>query len=270
MKASHKVKSLAMSLIIAISCTGCGGCGTTEDSTEVNADNVVVESTVEVEDPETVEEEQADMGSEETPTPAPETTPTPTPEVSKVEINTSLADIYYIIIEDQNVYASPDITSEVLEVYPIDTEITVSGIHEESGMFEVVDANGDIIGYVDSGFCDLNKGGYQVDEETAIPDEDTTASTEDTQQGIQPPTQEEAQATLPSSFAGEPWYEALTPAEKAQVDNALQNSLDGTASSGSTWADQYNQGSDTPSGDRVIEDSTLGDGSGLQTGVIVE
>lgn len=271
MKASHKVKSLAMSLIIAISCTGCGGCGTTEDSTEVNADNVVVESIVDAKDPETDVEEQSDVGIEETVIPegtstsVPETTPTPTPEVSKVEIDTSLADIYYIIIEDQNVYASPDITSEVLEVYPIDTEITVSGIHEESGMFEVVDANGDIIGYVDSGFCDTIKGGYQVDEETAIPDEDTTASTEDTQQGIQPPTQEEAQATLPSSFAGEPWYEALTPAEKAQVDNALQNSLDGTASSGSTWADQYNQGSETPSagGDYSLGDSPMGDGSGI-------
>ena len=221
------------------------GCGKEEVVDTMSTNDAVVESTVDTPVSDTIEEDLASEGIEVTPTP--EATPTPTIEVNKVEIDTSMADTYYIIIQDQNIYKEPDVNSDVITTCIVDTMITVSGIHEETGMFEVVDANGDTIGYVDSGFCDLSKGGYQVDEETAIPDEDTTASTEDTQQGIQPPTQEEAQATLPSSFAGEPWYEALTPAEKAQVDNALQNSLDGTASSGSTWADQYNQGSDTPS-----------------------
>lgn len=268
MKVSCKIKSLAMSLIISISCTGCGGCGTTEDSTEVNADNVVVESIVDAKDPETDVEEQSDVGIEETVIPedtstsVPETTPTPTPEVSKVEIDTSLADIYYIIIEDQNVYASPDITSEVLEVYPIDTEITVSGIHVESGMFEVVDSNKNIIGYVESGFCDVNKGGYQIDEETAIPNENATATPDNTQQGVQPPTKEEAQATLPSTFAGQPWYEALSPEEKAKIDHALQNTLSGNAYESQndwSWADQFDQGSGQAP---IIDDNTLGDGSG--------
>lgn len=236
------------------------GCGKDIDGVPVEDTQVSVESTVESEVNETIEEDLADVGIEVTPTP--EATPAPTPEVNKVEIDTSMADTYYIIIQDQNIYKEPDINSDVITTCIVDTMITVSGIHEESGMFEVVDADGAVIGYVDSGFCDLSKGGYQVDEETAIPDEDTTASTEDTQQGIQPPTQEEAQATLPSSFAGEPWYEALTPAEKAQVDNALQNSLDGTASSGSTWADQYNQGSGSTYDPSQDGNLSLGDGSG--------
>ena len=148
------------------------GCGKDIDEVPVEDTQVSVESTVESEVNETIEEDLADVGIEVTPTP--EATPTPTPEVNKVEIDTSMADTYYIIIQDQNIYKEPDVNSDIITTCIVDTMITVSGIHEESGMFEVVDANGDIIGYVESGFCDTIKGGYQSVEE------DTTTSTEDT------------------------------------------------------------------------------------------
>ena len=196
MKNFRKIKNLGFALLIlAFSCTGCGGGGNadTANESETLSSLETQESTMPTEQTETIELED-------------ETPDNITPED---------------IVES---------TEETIEESTIETED--------------------------------EKKSEPTEVPTQEPTDNEITNSEGTQQGIQPPTQEEAQATLPSSFAGEPWYEALTPAEKAQVDNALQNSLDGTASSGSTWADQYNQGSGSTYDPSQDGNLSLGDGSG--------
>jgi len=258
-------KKMKIVLVTAVLVLSFAGCGKDTDAIPVDGSNVSVESAVNTDINETNEADLSDMSAEITATPTPEATSTPTPEPEVATLDESMAGTYYVIAEEGiPYYAENDTTSDVLGTLAYDLEVTALGMSTETNLFQIELDDGTTV-WVESGNLDVVRGDYQVDEDTAISDESTTSS-EDSQQGVQPPTQEEAQATLPSSFAGEPWYEALTPAEKAQVDNALQNSLDGTAGAlGSSWWDENRQDA-VSDDDIVIEESTLGDGSGLTPG----
>ena len=112
-------------------------------------------------------------------TPEPVTMPEETEPVVDGNLDTSLAGTYFIVTEEQNLYKESNQASDVLDTYPIDTEITVSGLYGDTGLFQVVDADGVILGYVDSAFCDTVKGGYipeDTTESTTEPADTTTTS----------------------------------------------------------------------------------------------
>lgn len=152
-----------------------------------------------VEPPVVVEQVSENDVSDNTPEVTPE--PTQTPEVVDGNLDTTLAGTYYIITEDQNLYKECNQASEVVDTLPIDSEIIVSGLYGDTGLFQVVDADEVILGYVNSEFCDTVKGGYvptsedgSTTPEESTPSEGTGLTEEDL--GI---TQEELNEAIQNS-----------------------------------------------------------------------
>ena len=239
----NELRALLAVTVIAVPLVFTTGCG---KKTEAPADTVVTETVTETPIPETIEEDLADEGIEVTPTPEAEET-----------LDESMAGTYYVISEDGiPAYGENDLGSEVVETIPYDTEVTVLGMSTETNLFKVqLTASDDSTEanslWVSSEFLDTVRGGYTPsDDESEAPSEDPTA-----------PTTENT-SDLPSSFAGQDWYEALSPEEKAAVDEALNNAHNGVGGVDPNWAD--GTGATQGTGESpTMSDSVLGDGSGI-------
>ena len=243
----NELRALLAVTVIAVPLVFTTGCGKKAETTPVDT---ITETVSPTPIPETIEEDLADEGIEVT----------PTPEAEEV-LDESMAGTYYVISEDGiPAYGENDPDSEVVETIPYDTEVTVLGMSTETNLFKVqLTASADDSAeanslWVSSEFLDTVRGGYvPVDDESEAPSEDTTV---------------ENTGDLPSSFAGQGWYEALSPAEKAAVDEALNNAHNGVGGVDPNWGDAYETGS---GGDVPMDTTTKpGDGSGLSTGVVVE
>lgn len=242
----NELRALLAVTVIAVPLVFTTGCG---KKTEAPADTVVTETVSPTPIPETIEEDLADEGIEVTPTPEAEET-----------LDESMAGTYYVISEDGiPAYGENDPDSEVVETIPYDTEVTVLGMSTETNLFKVqLTASADDSAeanslWVSSEFLDTVRGGYTPsDDESEAPSisEDPTAPTAENTSG------------LPSSFAGQDWYEALSPAEKAEIDEALTNAHNGVGGVDPNWADGTGatQGSGyVPNTENLV---TEGDGSG--------
>lgn len=239
----NELRALLAVTVIAVPLVFTTGCGKKAETTPVDT---ITETVSPTPIPETIEEDLTDEGIEVTPTPEAEET-----------LDESMAGTYYVISEDGiPAYGENDLSSEVVETIPYDTEVTVLGMSTETNLFKVqltdsAEANSL---WVSSEFLDTVRGGYvPVDDESEAPSEDTTV---------------ENTGDLPSSFAGQDWYEALSPAEKAAVDEALNNAHNGVGGVDPNWADGFGfeQGNGQPA---VVSDNTLGDGSSWTGGDII-
>ena len=239
---------LAMTVLtVPLAFTGCSGCGQSVDNVPV--DDTVVESTTATDVNETIEGDLADEGIV--------VTPETTPEVEVSQLDESMSGTYYVIAEEGiPYYAEDDTTSSVLGTLVYDTEVTALGMSTETNLFQIELADG-TTAWVSSEFLDTVRGGYTPsDDESEAPSEDPTA-----------PTAENT-SDLPSSFAGQDWYEALSPAEKAEVDEALSNAHNGVGGVDPNWAD--GTGSTQGTGESpTMSDSVLGDGSSWIGGTII-
>ena len=140
------ISTLVMSFIVV-------GCGKTNSEQPVDSlANTIVDETTQVAEA-TVEDVLKSGGIEV--------------EVIDPNLDKTMAGTYYIITEDQNLYKSHDITSEVIDTLVVDSEVRVSGKYGDTELFEVVDEDANILGYVDSSFCDTVKGGY-VPEDSGL------------------------------------------------------------------------------------------------------
>lgn len=147
-----KVKTVLVVSLLVVSVLAIGvsfvGCGK-EVPVQQPPETVTIVQETETTVPETIEESLADSGIE----------------VEEIDINldTSMAGSYFIVKEDQTMYKECNRDSESMGLINIDTEINVSGMYGDTGMFQVVDDFGVIMGYVDSEFCDTVRGGLIVD-----------------------------------------------------------------------------------------------------------
>ena len=237
----NELRALLAVTVIAVPLVFTTGCGKKAETTPVDT---ITETVSPTPIPETIEEDLADEGIEVTPTPEAEET-----------LDESMAGTYYVISEDGiPAYGENDLGSEVVETIPYDTEVTVLGMSTETNLFKVqLTASADDSAeanslWVSSEFLDTVRDGYvPVDDESEAPSEDTTV---------------ENTGDLPSSFAGQDWYEALSPAEKAEVDEALNNAHNGVGGVDPNWAD--GTGATQGTGESpTMSDSVLGDGSGI-------
>lgn len=242
---NNEVKALLAVSVIAVPLVFATGCG---KKTEAPADTASTVAVTETMVAETIEDGLANMGIElET-------------EVSVDEtLDESMAGTYYVISEDGiSAYGENDLDSDVVETIPYDTELTVLGMSTETRLFKVqlADSTEASSLWVSSEHLDTVRGGMQesANEDSAV-EENSTQTSENT-------------GNLPSSFAGQDWYEALSPAEKAEVDEALNNARTGVGGVDPNWADgKYESGNGKPA---VVVGNDLGDGSGLTTGVTVQ
>ena len=246
----NELRALLAVTVIAVPLVFTTGCG---KKAEAPADTVVTETVSPTPIPETIEEDLTDEGIEVTPTPEAEET-----------LDESMAGTYYVISEDGiPAYGENDLDSEVVETIPYDTEVTVLGMSTETNLFKVqLTASADDSAeanslWVSSEFLDTVRGGYvPVDDESEAPSEDPTA-----------PTTENT-SDLPSSFAGQDWYEALSPAEKAAVDEALNNAHNGVGGVDPNWADGTGATQGTGYVPNTEDLGDVGDGSGATPHVV--
>lgn len=241
----NELRALLAVTVIAVPLVFTTGCG---KKTEAPADTVVTEAVSPTPIPETIEETVE------------ETIPDVTIPEEEV-LDESMAGTYYVISEDGiPAYGENDPDSEVVETIPYDTEVTVLGMSTETNLFKVQltasddSAEADSF-WVSSEFLDTVRGGYvPVDDESEAPSEDTTV---------------ENTGDLPSSFAGQDWYEALSPEDKAAVDEALNNAHNGTGGVDPNWAD----GTGATQGSGYIPNTgdlgDIGDGSSWTGGDII-
>lgn len=151
----------AMFAISILAVTLVSGCGSKEEILETSS---FVEAD-EVDETDEVAETEEDITAEDT-----------LAEVIDPLLDTSVSGTFYIVYQDQNLYSESNQASEVADIYLIDTEIQVSGIYGDTGLFQVVDGEENILGYVNSEFTDTVKGGLQ-DAELVEEVEETETST---------------------------------------------------------------------------------------------
>lgn len=209
-----------------------------------------------VEPPVVVEQVSENDISDNTPEATPE--PTQTPEAVDENLDTTLAGTYYIITEEQNLYKECNQASEVVDTLPIDSEIIVSGLYGDTGLFQVVDADATILGYVNSEFCDTVKGGYVPnDTETTTPEEGTPS--------------EGTTATTPSEGTG--LTEEDLGITQEELNEAIQNSNPLGDSDGIIGS--WDGSGSTPSSSITVETGNGGsvsdvDTSGAYTGIVFD
>ena len=215
-------------LAIGVSFVGCGK----EVPVQQPPETVTIVQETETTVPETIEESLADSGIE----------------VEEIDINldTSMAGSYFIVKEDQTMYKECNRDSESMGLINIDTEINVSGMYGDTGMFQVVDDFGIIMGYIDSEFCDTVRSGVVEEDNSGV--EVTNDS--------KPLTEEETGLT------------------QEELDKIISEGIPSTGGSGFIGGWTPPAGSDTSDGSGYDPSKDgqggLGDGSGLSTGVVLD
>ena len=239
---NNEVKALLAVSVIAVPLVFATGCG---KKTEAPADTASTVAVTETMVAETIEDGLANMGIElET-------------EVSiDKTLDESMAGTYYVISEDGiSAYSEDSSESEVAETFPYDTELTVLGMSTDTNLFKVSNADGTYV-WVSSDGLDTVRGGLQesVSEEPAPDESDTatkgseTASNGDTLEDIKK----------------QDWYQSLTPAERASLDDYFKNGGNSGGGVNPNWDNgQYSGGTSTDvpwsnitTGDNDYSDST--------------
>ena len=197
----NEFKALLAVSVITVPLVFSTGCG---KKTEAPADTASTVAVTETMVAETIEDGLANMGIElETKVSIDET------------LDKSMAGTYYVISEDGiSAYGENDLDSDVVETIPYDTELTVLGMSTDTNLFKVSNADGTYV-WVSSDGLDTVRGGLQesVSEEPAPDESDTatkgseTASNGDTLEDIKK----------------QDWYQSLTPAERASLDDYFKN-----------------------------------------------
>ena len=218
---NNEVKALLAVSVIAVPLVFATGCG---KKTEAPADTASTVAVTETMVAETIEDGLANMGIElET-------------EVSIDEtLDESMAGTYYVISEDGiSAYSEDSSESEVADTFPYDTELTVLGMSTDTNLFKVSNADGTYV-WVSSDGLDTVRGGLQesVSEEPAPEETDTetkgseTASNGDTLEDIKK----------------QDWYQSLTPAERASLDDYFKNGGNSGGGVNPNWDNgQYDRG----------------------------
>ena len=243
---NNEVKALLAVSVIAVPLVFSTGCGKKTEATADTASTVAVTETLVAE---TIEDGLPNMGIElET-------------EVSVDEtLDESMAGTYYVISEDGiSAYSEDSSESEVADTFPYDTELTVLGMSIDTNLFKVSNADGTYV-WVSSDGLDTVRGGLQesVSEEPAPDETDTETSTASNSSGF----------TL-ESVREQDWYKNLSPEAQKSVDDCIRNGgSSGNSMVNPNWDNgQYSGGTST---DVPWSDVTIGDGSGLTTGVTLD
>ena len=221
---NNEVKAFLAVSVIAVPLVFATGCG---KKTEAPADTASTVAVTETMVAETIEDGLANMGIElET-------------EVSVDEtLDESMAGTYYVITEDGiSAYSEDSSESEVADTFPYDTELTVLGMSTDTNLFKVSNADGTYV-WVSSDGLDTVRGGLQesVSEEPAPDETDTTTKGSETASGGD---------TL-EDIKKQDWYQSLTPAERASLDDYFKNGGNSGGGVNPNWDNgQYSGGTST-------------------------
>ena len=234
----NEFKALLAVSVIAVPLVFATGCG---KKTEAPADTASTVAVTETMVAETIEDGLANMGIElET-------------EVSVDEtLDESMAGTYYVVSEDGiSAYSEDSSESEVADTFPYDTELTVLGMSTDTNLFKVSNADGSYV-WVSSDGLDTVRGGLQESaSEEPAPDENTTDGSETASNGD----------TL-EDVKKQDWYQSLTPAERAALDDYFKNGNSGGGVDPNWDNGQYDRGDGS---ETVWSNITTGNGdySGL-------